>query len=134
MPTAYVSSTFSDLQDHRKRIALALSRLRLSPVAMEAYVADTREPVEKCLADVRACDLYIGVFAWRHGSCPPGESRSFTELEYREAVAAGRPRLIFLLDEDAPWPRSRMDKDASAIERLRAELQAEVVVSVFSDE
>ncbi len=39
-------------------------------IAMEDYVATDQRPTEKCLADVAASDLYIGIFAWRYGYIP----------------------------------------------------------------
>jgi Domain of unknown function (DUF4062) len=80
---------------------------------MEYYVADSERPLERCLRDAAACDLYIGLLAWRYGYIPPGEHQSVTELEYRAAAAAGKPALIFILSEDASWPRSSMDRDAT---------------------
>lgn len=72
-----------------------------------------------CLSDVAACDLYIGIFAWRYGYIPPGEDRSITELEYRHAVKLGKPKLIFLLDEETLWPVSQVEQEAGG-QRLRA--------------
>jgi hypothetical protein len=135
VPKVYVSSTFSDLKEHRERVDLALRRLRVGTVAMETYVAEQARPLDRCLADVRECDLYVGIFAWHYGSRPPGSDISYTEHEYREAVAAGKPRLIFLLADDAPWPRTAMDfgPDGEEIERLRRELAGEQLVSRFHD-
>jgi hypothetical protein len=78
-------------------------------IAMEDYVATDERPLDKCLADVASCDIYIGIFAWRYGYVPPGQERSITELEYRQAGQSSLERLTFLLDEDAPWPRSKKE-------------------------
>src|SRR5262249_16981600 len=52
------------------------------------------------------------------------EQRSITELEYRRAVAEKKACLIFLVDDDAPWPRSKMEVAATdRIEALRHELR-----------
>ena len=50
--------------------------------------------------------------AWRYGFVPDEgdpEGRSITELEYRKAVETGKPRLVFLLHDDAPWPAVAID-------------------------
>ena len=130
--TAYVSSTFEDLQECRAQVRLALSRLGVVDVAMEYYVAESERPLDRCLRDVAECDLYLGVFAWRYGYIPPGKGQSITELEYRAAVANGKPTLIFVLKEEASWPRILMDKDATRIESLREELCRDLVCSFFS--
>ena len=85
MTKVYVSATFRDLEECRSAVMLALRRLRVEDVAMESYVAEDRRPVERCLADVAECDLYVGIFAWRYGFIPAGYDRSITELEYRHA-------------------------------------------------
>ena len=67
-----------------------------------------------------------------YGSCPPGETISFTELEYRTATAAGLPRLMFVAPDDFPIPASLRESDAS-FERqqaFRQEVMTERVVAV----
>ena len=83
----YISATQKDLLEYRAAVHAVARRLEIDDVAMEAYGADIRPPLERCLADVRRCDLYVGLFAWRYGFRPPGQESSITELEYREALA-----------------------------------------------
>jgi tetratricopeptide (TPR) repeat protein len=137
MTKIYVSSTYSDLVEHRRQVYDNLRKMRYDVIAMEDYVATDERPLEKCLADVASCDAYIGIFAWRYGYVPPGQERSITELEYRQAGQSGRERLIFLLDEDAPWPRKYMDEvtgkgeGGRKIKALRKELMAAHLVQFF---
>jgi len=113
--------------------------MRHDVISMEDYVAADQRPVEKCLADVAASDLYIGIFAWRYGYIPSNmnpEHKSITELEYRQAQQTGKSCLLFLLDKDAPWPSTAMDaitddgNGGACIKELRDELQ-EKMVSFF---
>ena len=131
-PRAYVSSTYRDLVEHREEIRLALQRLGLEDVAMETYTAGEERPLDRCLADVRSTDLYIGVLAWRYGFVPAGQSKSITELEYLEAAAAGIPRLIFVLDPDAAWPHSAADRDLGPIEAFRERVGTELLCDTFT--
>ena len=66
----YISSTFSDLQAHREKVYRVLRQLGHDVIAMEDYVAADQRPLAKCLADVAACDLYVGIFAHRYGYVP----------------------------------------------------------------
>ena len=132
MAKVYVSSTFEDLRECREKVRLVLQRLRHVDVAMETYVAGPERPPDKCVADVAASDLYIGIFAWRYGHVPRGRDRSITELEYRAAVEHHKDCLIFLLDEDAPWPPKYVDDDKRCVRRLRSELAEDQVCSIFS--
>ncbi|MEU6377659.1 DUF4062 domain-containing protein [Streptomyces sp. NPDC046909] len=142
----YLSSTWSDLKEYRAAVLAALRRLPLDVVTMEDYTASDERPVEKCLADVASCDIYIGIFALRYGHVPeqgplnPDGQRSITELEYRKAGETGRPRLVFLLKPGAAWPTDRIDgqegsdSDSDArVRQLRAELAEEHTTRFFTN-
>ncbi len=53
----YVSSTFSDLEQHRAHLKLALEKAGYDVECMERYPAFDERPADKCLADVAACDI-----------------------------------------------------------------------------
>jgi tetratricopeptide (TPR) repeat protein len=58
---------------------------------------------------------------------------SYTEAEFQEASAAGKPRLVFLLDQDAQVPEGAADADRSAVERFRARLdEAGLIRATFT--
>jgi Domain of unknown function (DUF4062) len=63
MARIYVSATYSDLKEHREKVYRVLRQLGHDAVAMEDYVATDQRPLVRCLADVEACDLYVGIFA-----------------------------------------------------------------------
>lgn len=123
MARIYVSSTFNDLKEYREAVRQTLRRLGHEDVAMEYYMAEDKRPLERCLEDVAACDVYIGIFAWRYGFNPPGYHQSITELEYRTACDKKKECLIFLLKGEAPWPFDLIEVDAlPKIKALREEL------------
>lgn len=131
MTRVYVSSTYADLAEARASVCRALREAGCEVVAMEEYLATGRPPLEKCLADVRSCEVYVGIVAWRYGFVPPGGKISITEAEYHEAARSDIPRLLFLLHEDAPWPRRLIDRDEGPIESLRAHMTENHVVQFF---
>ena len=103
MTSIYISSTFNDLIKHREAVIRTLRKLNKVTVSMEDYTADDRRPLEKCLADVAKCDIYIGLFAFRYGFIPDHDNLdnlSITELEYQQARKGGKPCLIFMASED----------------------------------
>lgn len=144
----YLSSTQSDLADHRRAVAHVLRQTGHQVVHMEEYAAEEQWPIERCVADAAAADVYVGLFAWRHGFVPPAANApaglpdgfvpgasSITEAEY--LAAADRPRLVFLLDESVPWPPRQMDAHMAtdrgeAIRHLRAMLAERHLVSFFT--
>jgi hypothetical protein len=75
------------------------------------------------LDDVKRCDVYVGIFAWRYGFVPKpqvppaptsfvpavagaifGET-SITHYEYLQAKASRLEILAFLLEPSCAWPR-----------------------------
>ena len=130
----YVSSTYSDLKEYRQKVYEVLRQMGFDVIAMEDFIATDQRPLQQCLADVAACDVYIGIIAWRYGYVPEKdnpEGRSVTELEYRQAVRLGKPCLIFLLDEQALWPSMYFDRISGKVEKLRTELKRERLVQFF---
>jgi hypothetical protein len=51
------------LKDCRDAAIKLLRCMSQNVVAMEDYTAEDQWPADKCLADVAACDLYVGLFA-----------------------------------------------------------------------
>lgn len=141
MTRIYVSSTFTDLKEHRAAVIRALRRIQKGVIAMEDAAARNARPLDQCLADVESCDAYVGIFAHRYGYIPPHdnpERKAITELEYRHATKLEKPRLIFLLKEEASWPLLFADavngesNRGERIKALREELGTERWVSRFS--
>jgi hypothetical protein len=125
MSKIFVSSTFLDLHEFRKKVENVIRRARHLDIAMEYYVAEDERPVDRCLKDVEGCDVYIGIFAWRRGWIPADDNPdelSITEMEYRRALATGKRCLIFLLDGKVPWPPEFVDDDKKRMAEFRASL------------
>ena len=84
----------------------AVSRAGDVVADMSLFTAENDPPAHVCADAVRAADVYVGIIGFRYGS--PVRDRqevSYTELEFEEATAAGMPRLLFLLADDAEGPR-----------------------------
>jgi WD40 repeat protein len=136
MLSVYISSTYGDLVLYRQAVIAALGRMNYRVVSMEQYGAADQRPLQRCLQDVDACDVYVGLFAWRYGYIPTEQNpagKSITELEYRQAHQASKPCLIFLLHENQPWPPPQIDRDADGqrMLSLRQELSKDWLVSFF---
>ena len=130
MSSVYISSTYEDLQEHRRAVSEAVRRMQHEPIGMEDYYAADERPLDRCLRDVRRCQAYIGILAWRYGFVPKGETRSITTLEYEEAGRCGIPRLLFLA-EDASWPKALRDPEAARITAFRERVREELTVDFF---
>jgi hypothetical protein len=125
MSKIFVSSTFNDLREFRRKVADVVRRARHDDIAMEYYVAEDMRPVDRCLQDVDRCDVYIGIFAWRRGWIPAHDNPdrlSITEIEYQRALSTGKHCLIFLLDAKVPWQPEFVDDDKKRMVEFRSSL------------
>ena len=96
-----VSSTYTELVDHRRAVREAMLGQRLLPIAMEDDAAlPDQDLIDASLAKVDEADAYVGLISYRYGQMPKCPTRnpdrlSLTELEFRRAVARGIPVCMF---------------------------------------
>ncbi len=127
-PTVYVSSTFLDLEGHRAALKSALEKARYDVECMETYTAFDERPLDRCLADVAATDVYVLLIAHRYGYRPAENNpqrRSITHLEYEEASRHQKPRLVFTVDRKELWLPDWIDSgaDGADLAAFRAEVE-----------
>ncbi|MGH7555513.1 MAG: DUF4062 domain-containing protein [Longimicrobiales bacterium] len=110
---AFVSSTFEDLKRHRAHVIQALRKSGIFVDPMEDWTAEADEPKRFSTDRLAGCHFCVLLVALRRGYVPEGESVSITQMEYQAAVDEGMDVLVYLLDEDAPWPHRfvEVDKD-----------------------
>ena len=94
-PRVFVSSTFHDNEERRKRVLDAIRRADMQPVAMETWTAEERTAKLASIDYVSGSDVFVGILAWRYGWIPPDETKSITELEFE--AADGIDRLMFVI-------------------------------------
>lgn len=129
---AFVSSTFEDMKGHRQVVIAALRKAGIFVDPMEDWTAASDEPKKFSQDRLKDCDLCVLLVGFRRGHVPKGEEMSITQLEYQAAVTSGIDVLVFMLKEDAPWPRKfdELDKDPG-IRPFRAELKESKGVGFF---
>ncbi len=130
-----MGSTFEDLKDYRRAVRDSLSQLETIVRGMEYFGSKPGSPVDECLAVVRSCKVYIGVFGMRYGTVPDRYDHSMTHLEYDEAQSVKLPSLIYLIDEEAQpvLPKHvETGPGADALRALKDLLKKRHVVSTFT--
>ena len=104
-----LSSTFTDLSEHRQGAIEAISKLDYMPKVMEHTGARADDDViESSLNMVRDSTAYVGVISLKYGQTPFDPDRnpgrlSITELEFNEAMQLDRPIVLFVMG-DEPTP------------------------------
>lgn len=114
----FVSSTYEDLQEERKKVMEALLQMNCFPVGMEYFNAsdDSQWEVIKNLID--ECDYYVLLVAGRYGSVDQATGISYTQKEYEYAVSIGVPVISFLHKSPESLPGTKIESDATSKEKL----------------
>ncbi len=122
---AFVSSTFEDLKRHRAHVIQELRKSGIFVDPMEDWTAEADEPRRFSTDRLAGCHFCVLLVALRRGYVPEGESVSITQMEYQSAVDEGMDVLVYLLDEEAPWPHRfvEVDKDPE-VRKWRERLSA----------
>jgi trehalose synthase len=128
----FLSSTLGELQAYRDAVYSTIENLEgFECIRMEEFGAIGDVPLKVCIDQVDASDVFVGILGHAYGSCPKGESRSFTELEYD--AASGKPRHMFLADESlqGSGPTDVLDDSRRRQIHFRKRVRDEVVVATF---
>ena len=115
----FISSTYADLKEERRKILDILLMADCIPAGMEAFVASDVEQFEVIKKVIELCDYYILIIGKRYGSINEQTGMSYTEMEYEYAKELGIPVLVFALDEAVEVTPDKMDTEAERVEALQ---------------
>jgi hypothetical protein len=121
-----VSSTFTDLEQHRAALIKAIEAHELHDLAMENSGArPDLDVIGSSLQMVREGAAYAGVISHKYGQTPVCPKRnpdqlSITELEFNEALQLGRPILLFIMGDDHDLKKADVEVDAVKLTKLNA--------------
>ncbi len=115
----FLSSTFKDLEQERKKVFDALMRLNCIPAGMELFPAGDEEQFEFIKKVIDDSDYYILIVGGRYGSLST-DGVSFTEKEYEYALQNKTPILTFLHKDPNRIIREHTETDPVLSEKLEA--------------
>ena len=126
----FVSSTYADLKEERRKVMQALMELDCIPAGMELFPAADQEQFEFIKRVIDDCDYYLLIVGGRYGSLSR-EGISFTEQEYDYAI--NRKLKVIALIHEAPdeIPLGKSEKDPefrALLERFRAKVSTDRLV------
>ncbi|MDF7776947.1 DUF4062 domain-containing protein [Sphingomonas sp. AOB5] len=120
-----LSSTFTDLVEHRLKAKRAIEKLGFHAIVMESGGAQAGDVIDVSLGYVRDSAAYIGIITKKYGQTPACAERnpkelSLTELEFDEAVKLGRPIRLFIMADDHKLVAADIERDAAKLDKLEA--------------
>lgn len=119
----FISSTFNDLQEERAKVRDAILSMYHFPVGMEMFGA-ANESQWKIIQDtIDSSDYYVLLIAHRYGSIimkGADVGISYTEKEFRYAVAKKIPVLAFIIDDNVKIKPQNFDvKNQEALKKFK---------------
>ncbi len=137
MTNVFISSTFTDLVDYRNSVQRGLRQMGMMDISMENFGARDERPKDECLRIIKEeTDLFVGIYAHRYGYIPKGSDYSITQSEYNAAVECKIPKLIYIVDENQPWPPKFIEKGnpAKKLNVFKSRLYLDHMCSPFTSE
>lgn len=126
IPQVMVSSTFTDLVEHREALIRAIHKHKLHANVMEHDDARLHgDMIDSSLQMVRDSAAYLLIVSHKYGQTPvhaernPGQV-SITELEFDEAQRLGRPTLLFVMSDKHPVTKADIERDPEKEKKLEA--------------
>lgn len=126
----FVSSTFEDLKEERRKVQDAILSMYHFPIGMEMFSAADEGQWEIIKETIDSSDYYILIIGYRYGSViENGEDAgiSYTQKEYRYAVSQGIPVLAFFIDSKkvavTPDKMEQNVKKRDKLERFKEEVK-----------
>lgn len=130
----FISSTYEDLKEERKKVQDTILSMYQFPIGMEMFSASDEEQWEIIRETIDSSDYYVLIIGHRYGSViEEGEYAgiSYTQKEFRYALEQKIPVLAFLIDSSVPTTPEKIEQDASRKEKLeqfKAEVKSERMV------
>jgi Domain of unknown function (DUF4062) len=115
----FLSSTFDDLRDERRRVMQTLMEMDCLPAGMELFPAADEEQWAFIRRVIDDCDYYLLVIGGRYGSITP-DGISYTEKEFDYAVSKGIKVVALLHEKPDEIPVDKSERDPTLRERLEA--------------
>lgn len=114
----FVSSTYEDLQEERKKVMEALLQMNCFPVGMEYFNASDSSQWEVIKSLIRECDYYVLIVAGRYGSIEEESGKSYTQKEFEYAIEQGVPVISFVHKHPDSLPAAKYEQDPLKRENL----------------
>jgi hypothetical protein len=119
----FISSTYTDLIEERKKVQNTILSMMQFPVGMELFSAADTKQWDVIKSTIDTSDYYVLIIGDKYGTViETGTDKgiSYTEKEYRYAEEKEIPILAFIISDDAPRIKSQREDNPDKMERLKS--------------
>lgn len=119
----FISSTYEDLKEERKKVQDTILSMYQFPIGMEMFSAVDEDQWEIIRETIDSSDYYVLIIGHRYGSViTEGEYAgiSYTQKEFRYALEKKIPVLAFLIDDSVPVTPDKIEQDKDKRKKLNA--------------
>lgn len=131
----FISST-SDMSSYRNLIKECVLKCEMYPEMYEMWGLEDKYPRDMCVQHVLNSDIFVCILGSNYGYVEPAWDMSMTEIEYRTALVAGLPILIYIDANYRKNAKNLSQNDLSLFKRqdsLIEELKFNSVVYIFEN-
>lgn len=117
----FISSTFEDLKEERKKVQDTILSMYHFPIGMEMFSAADEEQWEIIKETIDSSDYYVLIIATRYGTVfenGKDKGMSYTEKEYRYAKSRNIPVLAFVIDKSVPRLENQRESSKKSQKKL----------------
>lgn len=131
----FISSTYTDLIEERKKVRDTILNMLHFPVGMEVFGAADEEQWEIIKDTIDSSDYYVLIIAHRYGTIiseGPDAGISYTEKEYRYAKEKGIPILAFLMDDSVAVTIDKIDSEhKEELQKFKKDVQGSRLIEYW---
>lgn len=132
----FVCSTYRDLVSERNGVLDGLEGLSDQFPAFTFYCPRSIQPLESAKEELRRSDVLVLIVGHLQGVIAPGMDITHGEAEYNEAVAEGKPVLVYLRDPKSGLYPAHFEREPARVAQLKAfreKLEKKHGAKVFED-
>lgn len=118
----FISSTYEDLKEERKKVQDTILSMYQFPIGMEMFSAADEEQWEIIKETIDSSDYYVLIIGHRYGSViekGPYAGISYTQKKFRYALKRKVPVLVFLIDGKVAVTPDKMEQDDDKRKKLK---------------
>lgn len=95
MKKVFIASRFGEFQKIREKLTNELKEINMFPINLDDNFAVAQPPLERSLENIRSSNIVILLLGDTYGTVPNGKIKSYTHLEYEEAIKYNKLVFVF---------------------------------------